>query len=145
MVNEGFGSWGEEHDILVPESKNDQDGNVQFVSKGKTKLCLFPNQHLRILNADETGITSFKITNGRTKLIFSERLPQIGADSPKKEGSIHVSLNAAIRAPEYRRVDTNGETIDFKNAEMLPMQVEFLLLKFQIILILLNFLHLCLI
>lgn len=122
LVKEGFGYFAEEeHEILIP--KKDQDGNIRHKLWAKTKLCLYENQHQRICNVNETEIPSGKTADRRIHLLVSENLPNVGATSSKCNEGKHVSMVGGTIAMEYSRTDKNGKLIEYKKAEMLPMQV----------------------
>ena len=115
LVDEGFGIFGPPHLVELTTPK----GNQIF---GESTLYLYPGQHKRIINADETNVGGNAKYTKRTNFVTSAHLPNLCGQNRSTEAS-HITYNGAMCMPEYQRRSWKDCPASVAaDAELLPPQ-----------------------
>ena len=88
-----MGVFGEEHTVKFP--------GVNGIIEGKSKLYLFPGQHKRIFNTDETNVSSNDTRTNRACRVTSEN--HAPTSRKPKAAQVHCTYVGLMSMPEYDR------------------------------------------
>ena len=125
LVDEGFGVFGEWHDLTIQGKGGPKTG--------RSNVWLFPGMHKRLFNRDESPVSGTDTHTGRSKQLSPEGVTP--ANTKSKPAQSHHTYVLWVRAPEYKRIALveNGvvviPAIEACDGEALPGMVRCVLLS----------------